>query len=92
MRKIPLMILLIDRYSDFIYEIADTAQSLVDDLALNSKALKEFQTSYTSAEIEEYNQQLKLKKFFEEVEEAERQTAIDGGLDSSILGDNFWNE
>lgn len=84
--------MLIDTYSNFIYEIADTAESLVDDLALNNEALKEFQTSYTSAEIDEYNEQLKLEKFFERMEEADRQAGIDSALDPSILSDNFWNE
>ena len=92
MRNVSLMIMLIDTYSDFIYEIADTAQSLIDDLALNKEALKGFQSTYTQEQIDEYNEQLKLKEFFEEVEESDRQAAIDGGLDSSILGDNFWNE
>lgn len=92
MNKVSPMIMLINRYSNFIYEIADKAEDLLDDLALNKEALKGFQSTYTQEQIDEYNEQLKLKEFFEEVEESDRQAAIDGGLDSSILGDNFWNE
>lgn len=84
--------MLIDTYSNFIYEIADTAESLIDDLALNNEALIEFQSQYSKKEIEEYNKQLKLEEFFERMEEADKQAAIDGALDPSILSDNFWNE
>lgn len=83
------MIVLINGYSNFIYEIAEKAENLLDDLALNSQALKEFQSTYSQEQIDEYNEQLKLDKWFEELEEAERRQAQ---LDPSTLPDNFWNE
>lgn len=92
MSKVKLMIELIDTYSNFIYEIADTAEDIIDDLALNNEAREEFQTRYSQEQIDDYNQRLKLKEWFDELEEAERRHARDGGLDSSILSDNFWNE
>ena len=92
MSKVSLMIMLIDTYSNFLYSIAGTADDILDDLALNNEAREEFQTRYSQEYIDDYNRRLKLKEEFDELEKAEERDAADGAFDSSILGDNFWNE
>lgn len=92
------MKMLIDTYSAFLSDVYNTAESILDDLALDSEALKEFNsaislrsTQYTDEEIQFYHKQIELQEWFKEMDEADRIQGAIGEVDSSILPDNFWN-
>lgn len=78
--------MLIDTYSTFLESVAETAQELIDELALDDEARQQFiEEIYTPEVIKDYQACIKFDKEWEEIEN-------DTYLDPDTLPDNFWNE